>query len=351
MPNDFDWALYEDGYNGCNLKENKRIKKKDKKTKVFCHEAYAQELYNMYENACENFGSDFTTEIRANDLVAIDDMTVINDNELLISVNHGSASIVVDLTKEDAFYKNILKNANGAEVTREQFVANMKKPEFKKELLGYGLAAKVNQHKNKASLWDGFVEKVRNNMRAQIGKDTEAYIAHIDSANGGGYMVTVSGCVNAFMPGSMAAINRVTDFESLIGKDVEVMIEKYDPKSGFIVSRKKYLKTIIPIKMKLLESDLKKDPNKMFKGTVTGSTPFGIFVELDDVLTGMIHRTLISDELYEKFVNNENLVGTEVNVYVHSMENGRLILSDVDVEHRQEVIEKRSNDNSKKHEN
>lgn len=351
MPNDFDWALYEDGYNGCNLKQNKRIKTKDRKTKVFCHEPYAQELYNLYENACESYGPDFTTEIRANALVKVDDMTIINDNELLISVNHGSNSIVVDLTK-DMFYKNLFKNGDGSEVTKEQFVANMKKPEFKNSLLGYDIVAKVNQHKNKASLWDGFVEKVRNEMRESFkNKENVAYTAHIDFANGGGYMVTISGCVHAFMPGSMAAINRVTDFDSLIGKDLEVMIEKYDPNKGFIVSHKKYLTAMIPMRLQLLKKELEKDPNKMFTGTITGSTPYGVFVELDEILTGMIYRTLLSDELYEKFVNRESIAGSKVDVYVHSIDNNRIILSDVDAEHREEVVKKRSANDNKKNEN
>lgn len=346
MNSEFNWALYEDGYNGAGLKENKRVKKAkgDKSTRVFCHEDYVQELYDAYENVCKDYGDNFTTEIKANDLVKIDDMTLINDDELLISVNHGSNNIVVDLTKEDAFYKNILKNSDGSSVTKEQFVANMKQPEFKAHLLGYGLAAKVNTHKNKASLWDGFVENICNEMKEQITKNEKAYIAHIDSANGGGYMVTVSGCVNAFMPGSMAAINRITDFESLLGKDLEVMVEKYDPKFGFIVSHKKYLKTIIPIKMNNLERDLEKNPDMMFTGTVTGTTMFGIFVELDNVLTGMIHKTLIGDELYEKFMNKEDLTGMKVNVYVHSIDNGRIILSDVDIAHRQEIIDRRTNE-------
>lgn len=345
---EFNWALYEDGFNGSGLKVNKKVKTADKKTHVFCHEDYAQDLYDAYEGVFKDYGDDFTTEVRANDLVAIDDMTLINDDEMLISVNHGSSNIVVDLTKEDAFYKNILRNSDGSYVSKEAFVANMKQPEFKNRLLSIGLSAKVNAHKNKASLWDGFVESISIEMKEQITKNEKAYIAHIDSANGGGYMVTVSGCIKAFMPGSMAAINRITDFESLLGKDLEVMVEKYDPKFGFIVSHKKYLKTIIPIKLNNLEKDLEKEPDKKFRGVVTGTTMFGIFVELDNVLTGMIHKTLISDELYERFMNKEDLTGEELEVYVHSIDNGRIILSDVDSEHRAAVIEKRTNEKEQK---
>ena len=40
---DFDWTAYDDGWNGTSLRVNKKVKGTDKNTKVYCHEAYAQE--------------------------------------------------------------------------------------------------------------------------------------------------------------------------------------------------------------------------------------------------------------------------------------------------------------------
>ena len=47
-PEDFDWTPYEDGWNGKSLRSNKRIKLTNKFDKVFCHETYAQDVYNMF---------------------------------------------------------------------------------------------------------------------------------------------------------------------------------------------------------------------------------------------------------------------------------------------------------------
>ena len=40
----FDWDLYENGYNGTNLVINKKVKSK-KGDKIYCHEKYANDLY------------------------------------------------------------------------------------------------------------------------------------------------------------------------------------------------------------------------------------------------------------------------------------------------------------------
>ena len=46
----FDWSLYENGYTGGNsLVVNKSVKVKSPNDKVYCHEPYAQALYDMYE--------------------------------------------------------------------------------------------------------------------------------------------------------------------------------------------------------------------------------------------------------------------------------------------------------------
>jgi hypothetical protein len=45
-PEDFDWSMYEDGWNGRSLKINKNVKVNNPKDKVYCHEAYAQEVYD-----------------------------------------------------------------------------------------------------------------------------------------------------------------------------------------------------------------------------------------------------------------------------------------------------------------
>ena len=58
----------------------------------------------------------------------------------------------------------------------------------------------------------------------QIKDSKFAYYGHIDSVNGGGYIVDVNG-IKCFMPGSQAQANRILDYNVLVGKTIPVMID------------------------------------------------------------------------------------------------------------------------------
>lgn len=337
QPNaNFDWSLYDNGWNGKSLVVNSKVKKAKKdKSKIYCHENYAQALYKKYNKSAEIESK----ELKQGALVNVTDMTVVDGGNLLLTVNNGANNIYVDMSKESKFLSMITVGEN--QFTKESFLDYIKVPELKKNILGMNLAAKVETNASKASLSDGIVEKLMIDMQKQITNPTTAYMATIDSTNNGGYMVTVADTVKAFMPGSMAALNKITDFESLVGKTMEVMVENYDPKFGFVVSRKKYLKHVIPSIVQNFAQEVKNNPNKLYHGTVTGTTSFGIFVELTEYLTGMIHKTTVSEELKARLDKNDIKAGEELDVYVHKIENGRIIFSDIAPEYREAVIEKR----------
>lgn len=108
--------------------------------------------------------------------------------------------------------------------------------------------------------------------------------------------------INAFMPTTLAGINKLTDQqkEDLIGQEIEVMLETLQQEKGiYVVSRRKYLKTLIKEEIKKVKSEFDKDKNKVYEGYVTGTQDFGVFVEfgIDNIcLTGMIHRYNVNDE-------------------------------------------------------
>ena len=193
----------------------------------------------------------------------------------------------------------------------------------------------------KASIWDGYVESLIREMKEQVTLKSKAYFATILSTNNGGFVVDIMNTLKAFMPGSMAAANRVTDFESMIGTQFEVMVESWDPVSGFVVSRKKYLKTLLPVKINELKAKLAENKDMLFDGVVTGSTQYGVFVEIDEFITGMLHKTLVRDETRDAMRNNEIKPGSNVRVYIHKIEGNRVILSDVPSEERDVVIARR----------
>ena len=332
----FNWNPYEDGWNGTSLKVNKNIKTKNNE-KVFSHESYAQELYDAYANV-HVIGS---KELVKNSLVHISDIDTIDDDTLMLTINGGSNNVVVDLNKEHQFF-NQFNVGDDKTMDKEMFVEALKDPKFKEQLLGMDLNAKITEGDvEKASIWNGYVETLEREMKEQITKKSKAYYATIMSTNKGGFVVDIMNTVKAFMPGSMAAANRVTDFESMVGKKFEVMIESYDPNYGFVVSRKKFLKTMLPVKLRELEDMLETDKDHVFDGKVTGTTSFGVFVELDEFITGMLHKTLVKDETREAMRNNEIAAGSNVQVYVHKIEKNRVILSDVPSDERDAVIARR----------
>ena len=102
--------------------------------------------------------------------------------------------------------------------------------------------------------------------------------------------------LNAFMPNTLAGVNRLTEKQSteLIGKSINVMLETLQQDKGvYVVSRKKYLETLIPEEIKKLKV------GNSYIGTVTGSKDFGVFVEfgVDNIcLTGMIHKMNLNPE-------------------------------------------------------
>ena len=346
--NSFDWTPYEDGWNGKSLKVSTKIKA-NKGDKVYCHGPYAQDLYYKYAGIKVEGCKDLTK----NALVKVDNIEVINDTTLMATINGGSNNVIIDLNKEQKFI-DWLNNFCSGDLNKDNMAIALRNEEFKQQVIDLGLSAKITAGDiEKASIWDGHVEALTREMREQVTKNTRAYMATIMSTNKGGFVVDIMNTVSAFMPGSMAAANRVTDFEGMVGTKFEVMVESYDPNFGFVVSRKKYLKTMLPVKIQELENILDKDKDTVFTGHVTGTTPFGVFVEIDEFITGMLHKTLVRDETREAMRNNSIAAGTEVKVYIHKIEkskareNGkfvdryRVILSDVPSDERDAVIARR----------
>jgi ribosomal protein S1 len=115
-----------------------------------------------------------------------------------------------------------------------------------------------------------------------------------------------------FMPNTLAGINKLYDTDSVLGKTLEVMIESYSGDEGtYIVSRRRYLQTLIKSETAKLERGV------VYKGHVTGTTAFGVFVEFNECLTGMIHKTNINPEYQDKI--EQIMPGTEIDFYVREI--------------------------------
>jgi len=289
---DFDWDIP----NGMAFNTKIRI---PEGSKVYCHAPYAQELADLYF-ATFSQQPDFVGKDLDDGEVYVCKITTLREDTALAQTTSGQ-TIYIDLKKEN-------KDA-------QRF--NLEPHDFK---IGDELKARVRKigGSYSGSVMDYYIHSLRVELFEQIKKETSAYRVKIESINKGGYIVDLSG-VKCFLPGSLAAANRITDFESYIGKEIHVMVEGYvEAKDIFIVSYKKYLSKIMYSKIQEL------DLTKKYKGYVTGTSEFGVFVEWEEVYTGLIHKT----EFEENSPMSSFTPGDEIEFYVKEIkDNNRLTLT------------------------
>ena len=127
---------------------------------------------------------------------------------------------------------------------------------------------------------------------------------------------------NGFMPNTLSGINRVKDPESLVGQTIEVIAESFSPEKGtYILSRKKFLKTLITKELQNI------DKSTVYTGSVTGTTEYGVFVEFNGCLTGMIHKANINPLYADKL--DQIQAGTEIDFYVKEILKDKIILTQI----------------------
>jgi ribosomal protein S1 len=156
-------------------------------------------------------------------------------------------------------------------------------------------------------------------------EDGESVTAKIKSLNPAGYDVEITrGGVTlpGFMPNTLAGINKLFDPTSIVGQTFEVMIESYAEQEGtYIVSRRKYLQTLIPQAIKELDYEIS------YTGHVTGTTPFGVFVEFNECLTGMIHKANVHPEWQHRL--SDIKPGFEIEFYIKEIVKEKIILTQI----------------------
>lgn len=162
----------------------------------------------------------------------------------------------------------------------------------------------------KGSLSDLYESRAHADLKSlEEGNSVKATVLSINPA---GYDVSVlhgGATLQGFMPNTLAGINKLYDPESIIGETLDVMIESYSDYEGtYIVSRRKYLQSLIPDEINDLDYDL------AYTGHVTGTTRFGIFVEFNGCLTGMIHKANINPDWADRI--SEIKPGFEIDFYI-----------------------------------
>jgi ribosomal protein S1 len=293
---DFDWVSHMNDHP--RLIENKRIKKHEgDSSKIYCHANYAQDLYEAYYGKTLNL-----TEPVGGSVV----------NGKVISINKGFAVIdinwredaMIDLSRENPEYLKYIQ------------------PDFPIEVL----VEKIEKTKSKgstilASYSKNIQSKKKDEILSSIGTPV-AYSATVKELIHGGYFIDIDG-ITCFMPGSLGGMNKLVNFDSLIGKTIYVMPINYSREKDYIVvSHREYLKTLVPTEIAKLEF------GKEYNGFVTGTSKHGIFVEFSECLTGLISKADILDENLENFESRKIKAGDPITFFISEIiDNDKIVIS------------------------
>lgn len=278
------------------------------KQRLYSRDEYSPEekaiMDDLYEGHFKrNFSNDdtksYSKELEENQVLSVK-ITQIKGNSAIGETLVGQ-SVSIDLSKEERAIRRM-----GFPAINVQEGSELDVVIFKDRSGSYN-----------GSLAAGYENSLKNELLNSIKAETSAYAVKIDSTCPGGFMVKLSG-IKCFLPGSLAAANRIIDFQSYVGKTINVMVEMYDEKRGiFVVSFKKYLKHVINSKVEELSLTQK------YTGTVTGASNAGVFVEWDEFYTGLIP----AEEFENNGIKMEMDSGGSVSFYVSDFRNpNRIVL-------------------------
>lgn len=326
---EFDWTPYEDGWNGRTLRVNRSVKTGNRKTKVYSHESYAQELFDKYTHSA-NAEKEHHKDLIVGTTLEVSGVRPLGKTTVMVDT-FGGGSCVIDMNKEREYIKQF--GCDDPEI----FVSSLANPEQQEAYLSSCPAIKVVS-KDRVSLWEGYLMTVESELFKSMTEQKTAYYAKIVGTNRGGFICVVNG-INCFLPGSMASAGVVTDFDAMIGKTLPVMVINYVNGMGFVVSYKKYLSKILP---KKINEEL--TYNMEVACRVTGTSKNGIFVAFNDkegepIFTGLIYRDYMSNDLESEFDKKRILVGDEFRAHILRIDEvdgeTRINLSDIDVESKE----------------
>lgn len=253
--------------------------------KVMSHEPYAQDFLNILLGQEEASTEHYSIEVGE-----IYDGTIYSVNPEWVAVDIGYREMVyVNVMKEEASVREFFTVGN------EVKIQVLKKGDSKGFVLG--------------SISAGVRTAVISEIMETIDSGSTAYSGYVSQMiPGGGYIVNVQG-IECFMPGSLAGINKLVDFESIVDTEMYVVPVSFSQKRGtIVVSHREYLKAMIPSKI----AELKENITAEITGNVTGSAKYGVFVEFNECLTGMIHVNDLSPELSKAHKAREINPGDEV---------------------------------------
>lgn len=225
-----------------------------------------------------------------------------------------------DYLNKFLFFVNYLKVNNNSEYLK--FLDKFK------NFIGYYCVNKNKGVNLDISLYDGYVYNFKNELYNGIYNPKTAYLCEIYSKNEGGFFGKINyGLFDVYIPGSLAAANKILDFDSYVGSKIYVLPELYIKDSDlFIMSYKKYIKFTWDIAVEDLDKD------KVYNGYVTGCIKTGVFIEWDNYFTGLLSVKEMSEDVLIRFNKGQIKPGDEIEVKIKSVDDKkRLILTNKNI--------------------
>tara|TARA_B110000977_G_scaffold188062_1_gene255856 strand:- start:180 stop:1322 length:1143 start_codon:yes stop_codon:yes gene_type:complete len=270
-------------------------------TKLMCNEAYAADALSLYG----------ITDSQAAKTQLIEDNIGYITRGYISFISKDGERALVDIESKYTAYCSLTKE-----------------PDYIVEQLEVGMEIDVKIKTNKktgdviASISDAIREVKLKEIKEAIGNSSVGFTAKVKELIHGGYWVDVAG-IKCFMPGSLAGLNKLHNFEAIVGKDIVVMPITFSrEKDTIVVSHREYLRTMIPITIDKLNETIK-EPRI---GFVTGTTKFGVFAEFDECLTGLIPRAELSEDFQKKLDDRDIKPGDEIEFWAKEVISDRKII-------------------------
>ena len=312
LPNgEFDWEGYE-AESSTKLRANFKVNTLSRKHTVYSHDANAQDFYNLINEA--SLSSDLVPQLIEHDVME-GRIHTMSERWATVDVNYREM-VYIDLSKED---ESMIKEHRAGDIVNVKIISD------KTATREFALA----------SITEGTKQKVFLDLRESAELGDTAFMGHVESMiPGGGYIVKVQG-IECFMPGSLAGINKLADFESIVGTDMYVVPDSFSERRGtIVVSHRAYLQAMIPGMI----AELEENPDAVQTGNVTGTTKFGVFCEFKGCLTGMIHVNDLDADWATKHKSGDINPGDVIEFKVKEVVNTKKIIL-TQVEARPEVVD------------
>ena len=270
-------------------------------TKLMCNEAYAADALSLYG----------ITIPQAQKTKLIEDNVDYTTKGEVSFISQNRERALIDIESKFTAYCTLTKEPD--------YIVNQLE-------VGMEIDVKIKTNKQNgdviASISDAIKEVKLKEIKEAIGNSAIGFTAKVKELIHGGYWVDVAG-IKCFMPGSLAGLNKLHDFNAIVGKDIIVMPITFSrEKDTIVVSHREYLRTMIPLTIEKLNETIK-EPRI---GFVTGTTKFGVFAEFDECLTGLIPKAELSDEMQKSLDDRNIKPGDEITFWAKEVISDRKII-------------------------